>query len=96
MEKTYWIGRRREALAMAREAATSEARLAHYELAGRYSIRTAHSLPLMLPHKGFATEGERILLRSRPPAPLRWAERFDDVRGKSRIARRNGSGGESR
>lgn len=42
MEKTYWLRRKRAAMAMARAAGTSESRLIHYELAGRYSIRAAH------------------------------------------------------
>ena len=68
MDKTYWIGRKRAAMAMARAAATSEARLIHYDLAGRYSIRAAHSF--MLPDKGPATQSERVALqlprRARP------------------------------
>ena len=47
MEQRYWIGRKRSAMAMARNAATSEARLVHYELAGRYSIKAAHCLPFV-------------------------------------------------
>jgi hypothetical protein len=42
MEKTYWLRRKREAMTAARIATTSESRLIHYELAGRYSIRAAH------------------------------------------------------
>ena len=42
MEKEYWLGRKRASLKSAREAATSEARLVHYDLAGRYSLN-AHS-----------------------------------------------------
>ena len=38
MEKEYWLGRKRASLKSAREAATSEARLVHYDLAGRYSL----------------------------------------------------------
>jgi len=41
MEKTYWLRRKREAMTAARAAATSETRLIHYELAGRYSLRAA-------------------------------------------------------
>ena len=48
MDKIYWIGRKRAAMAMARDAATSQARLIHYELAGRYSIKAAHCLPFLL------------------------------------------------
>ena len=63
MEKRYWIGRKRAAMAMARAASTAEARLIHYELAGRYSVRAAHSIPFMLPDKGPANPGERVALQ---------------------------------
>lgn len=43
MDKTYWIGRKRAALAMARAATSAEARLVHYDLAGRYSLNAACS-----------------------------------------------------
>jgi hypothetical protein len=43
MEKTYWLRRKRAAMAMARAAATSESRLIHYDLAGRYSLRAARA-----------------------------------------------------
>ncbi len=69
MEKTYWIGRKRAAMAMARAAASAEARLIHYDLAGRYSIKAAASLPFMLPRKGPASEGERTALRLPVPRP---------------------------
>jgi len=39
MEKAYWLGRKRASLKQARNAASSEARLAHYDLAGRYSLK---------------------------------------------------------
>ncbi len=39
MEKAYWLGRKRASLKLARSAASSEARLAHYDLAGRYSVK---------------------------------------------------------
>jgi hypothetical protein len=72
MEKTYWLGRKRAALVMARGATSSEARLIHYDLAGRYSIKAAFA-PFMLPLKDPATDGEREALRPlRPfgmPAP---------------------------
>jgi hypothetical protein len=45
MEKTYWIGRKRAAGTMARAAVSAEARLIHYELAGRYSIKAAQCAP---------------------------------------------------
>jgi hypothetical protein len=43
MEKKYWIGRKRSSLAMAQGASSAEARLIHYELAGRYSVKAAQS-----------------------------------------------------
>lgn len=46
MEKTYWLGRKRAAMAMARSAVGAEARLIHYDLAGRYSVKAAQCLPL--------------------------------------------------
>ncbi len=39
METAYWVGRKRASLANARAAAGGEARLIHYELAGRYSFK---------------------------------------------------------
>ena len=63
MEKRYWIGRKRAAMAMARAATTAEARLIHYDLAGRYSIRAAAGIPFMLPAKGPANPGEGAALR---------------------------------
>lgn len=38
MEKIYWLGRKRASLKMAKNAASAEARLIHYDLAGRYSV----------------------------------------------------------
>jgi hypothetical protein len=39
MEKAYWLGRKRASLRMAKGAASSQARLVHYDLAGRYSVK---------------------------------------------------------
>jgi hypothetical protein len=39
MEQAYWLGRKRASLKMARNAAGCEARLIHYDLAGRYSVK---------------------------------------------------------
>ena len=39
MEKAYWLGRKRASLRLAQNAASSEARLVHYDLAGRYSVK---------------------------------------------------------
>jgi len=39
MEQAYWLSRKRASVQMARDATNSEARLAHYDLAGRYSLK---------------------------------------------------------
>jgi hypothetical protein len=72
MDKKYWIGRKRSALAMARGASSAEVRLIHYDLAGRYSVMAARAA-FMLPVEGPATEGERLALKipTRPDRPRR-------------------------
>jgi hypothetical protein len=44
MERAHWLSRKRESLAMAQNAISSEARLIHYELAGRYSVKAANAV----------------------------------------------------
>ena len=39
MEKAYWLSRKRASLRLAQSAASSVARLVHYDLAGRYSLK---------------------------------------------------------
>ena len=39
MEQQYWVSRKRQSVQMARDATNSEARLMHYDLAGRYSLK---------------------------------------------------------
>jgi len=39
MEKAYWLSRKRASLKLAQSASSSRARLVHYDLAGRYSLR---------------------------------------------------------
>ena len=39
MEKAYWLRRKRASLKSAQDATSSQARLAHYDLAGRYSVK---------------------------------------------------------
>jgi len=70
MDNGYWIGRKRMALGMARGAATAEARLIHYDLAGRYSVRAAQSAAFAPPGQ---PEGARLHLASdcNPAFPLR-------------------------
>jgi hypothetical protein len=72
MDKNYWIGRKRASMRMARAATSAEARLIHYDLAGRYSVRAADAVPFMLPHKGPASEGEQAALQMKLlPLPRR-------------------------
>lgn len=50
MEQAYWLSRKRASLKLAHKAASSEARLAHYDLAGRYILKAmsaeAHAIHL--------------------------------------------------
>jgi hypothetical protein len=39
MEKAHWLSRKRASLKLAQNAASAEARLVHYDLAGRYSLK---------------------------------------------------------
>lgn len=39
MEQVYWLGRERVSLKAAQDAVSAEARLIHYDLAGRYSVK---------------------------------------------------------
>jgi hypothetical protein len=39
MEKAYWLARKRASLKLTQNAAGAEARLAQYDLAGRYSVK---------------------------------------------------------
>ncbi len=43
MEKAYWLTRKRASLKAAKGAATSKARLVHYDLAGRYALKASSS-----------------------------------------------------
>ena len=41
MEQKYWLKRKRASVAKANDADSAEARLIHFDLAGRYSIKAA-------------------------------------------------------
>jgi hypothetical protein len=63
MEKKYWLRRNKAAAAMARGATSAEARLIHFDLAGRYSLMAAKcERPFLLLGEGPASEGERSAL----------------------------------
>jgi hypothetical protein len=73
MEKNYWIARKRAAMAMARGAGDGEARLIHYELAGRYSIKAAHCPPYPLAGEPLAPEADSAGALLHLPLPPREA-----------------------
>lgn len=71
MENGYWTGRKRRAMELAREAATSEARLIHYDLAGRYSIK-ADQFPAPIGQVGARDKRPALHMdraEPRPPGP---------------------------
>ena len=41
MEQAHWLSRKRASIAMAQKAVSAAARLIHYDLAGRYSVKAA-------------------------------------------------------
>lgn len=41
MDREYWLTRKRASLTAAQNAFGAEARLVHYDLAGRYSVKAA-------------------------------------------------------
>jgi len=41
MEQKYWLDRKRASVVNAEQATSSEARLIHLDLAGRYSVKAA-------------------------------------------------------
>jgi hypothetical protein len=68
MEKAYWLGRKRASLKAAQNAVSAEARLIHYDLAGRYSlnalsadikaIELADALPPAIYRTGASSSGK--------------------------------------
>ena len=49
MEQGYWLQRKREELALAGQATSARARLIHYDLAGRYSVKAANAEETLRP-----------------------------------------------
>lgn len=45
LEKAYWLRRKRASLSSAQNAAGCTARLDHYDLSGRYSLKAGDILP---------------------------------------------------
>jgi hypothetical protein len=71
MEKAYWLGRKRASLKSAQDANSSRARLAHYDLAGRYSVQAMSDETQAIDAAGAAP-------RSSQPAPGAAEEGYDD------------------
>lgn len=67
MGNRYWTSRKNAAMVMARDAVTSDVRLIHYELAGRYSIHAAQSI-VDGPIRQDGRTGQGAILRMRAPA----------------------------
>ena len=43
LEQRYWLRRKRDELAMAWRSTSTRARLIHFDLAGRYSVKAANT-----------------------------------------------------
>jgi hypothetical protein len=69
MDKAYWIGRKRAALA--RSATASEDRLAHYDRAGRCAIAAAQCRPFLMVEDGSVVEVEEEARDEPPTRPAR-------------------------
>jgi hypothetical protein len=73
MEKGYWLSRKRASLKSAQNAVSAEARLIHYDLAGRYSL------------KALSAETQAIDLADALPPPIYasarngWAKECSDA-----------------
>ena len=70
MEQAYWLSRKRASLKLAQNAASSQARLAHYDLAGRYSL------------KAMSAERPAIDLADSLPPPIRANRRVGTLKCK--------------
>ena len=90
MEQTYWLSRNRASAANARRAGSAEARLAHFDLAGRYSIKAAQSAVSR-------SEQPRLHLEPPPSAGADGRGRPDRARADPTALRRvarSGTGGD--
>jgi hypothetical protein len=72
MEQKYWLGRKRASAAAASRAKSSQSRLIHLDLAGRYSIKAA----LAAPACGRAEAGAALAL---PQPSLGDAEHYQQL-----------------
>lgn len=65
MEETYWLARKRASLKSAKTAKSSKARLIHFDMAGRYSLKANDAGALKLAAVDLA-EPELCLSRAHP------------------------------
>jgi hypothetical protein len=65
MEQSYWLGRKRDAAANARQTGSSRARLIHLDLAGRYSVMAAQAAEARAPRSP-GQEGTTLALPEFP------------------------------
>jgi len=68
MEKAYWLSRKRASLKAAQNAVSAEARLIHYDLAGRYSL------------KALSNETQKIDFSHALPPAIHASGAFDAIR----------------
>ena len=71
MEKGYWLGRKRASLKAAQNAVSASARLVHYDLAGRYSL------------KALSAETQAIDLADALPPSIHGGHAFHTLTGPS-------------
>ena len=96
MENRYWIARKRGAMTMAHRAVSAEARLIHYDLAGRYSVMAAQCAAIAASAASRATGEPRPVLHLRTPGapPYGTLDRLDDFAPRTSDAGGNGGYGE--
>jgi hypothetical protein len=68
METQYWLDRESSSVEMARTATSSRARLAHYQLAGMYSVKGARAAEATRVARRLTAS--LIIASTRPPGPL--------------------------
>ena len=72
MEKRYWLSRKRASFKSARDAVSAEARLIHYDLAGRYSLKAVSAETQAIDLAELCRRGSTpALATARHPAVLR-------------------------
>jgi hypothetical protein len=65
MEKKFWLDRQRESVEMAHNATCAEARLVHFELAGRYGVEAVRLDKQVVGRPGFSEHHGGVLHRAK-------------------------------